>query len=122
MSRTGRPSKRTPELVKQIVASIEKGAFAHVAASAAGIGRTTFYRWIDEDEEFRNKVEAAASRAREIAEASIFRDKPEVWLRYGPGKSKPDSEGWTETKQIEVSGRDGLPVSIRALLDEADGE
>jgi hypothetical protein len=119
---TGRPSKRTPEVVEQIVASIKSGSFAHVAASAAGIHRATFYRWMDEDEDFRDKVEAAASHARGIAEASVFRDKPEVWLRYGPGKSKPDAEGWTETKQIEVSGRHGLPVSIRALLDEADGE
>lgn len=107
-----RPTKRTPHVVDEIVKTIESGAFAHVAASAAGIGRSTFYRWLDEDDVFRDKVEAAASRARVIAEASVFRDKPEAWLRYGPGKSKPDADGWTDVAKVELTGKDGGPVSV----------
>lgn len=106
-----RPSKRTDATVNKIVKSIEAGAFAHVAAQAAGIGRSTFYRWLDEDAEFRDKVEAAAARARLKAEALVFRDKPMAWLRYGPGKTKVDAEGWTEPTKVELSGPGGSPLN-----------
>lgn len=100
----GRPRKDDEETTAKLLACIEGGAFAHVAASAAGIHRATFYRWMQEDEAFRDKVDAAAARARQKAEGRVFRDDPKAWLRYGPGKTRVDADGWTETTRIEHAG------------------
>src|SRR5215210_6675182 len=46
MAKAGRPSKLTPQVQETIVATIQAGAYDHVAAGAAGIHRATFYRWM----------------------------------------------------------------------------
>ena len=47
-SRMGRPSKLTPELSNRIVKAIQAGNYAQVAARHAGIGESTFYRWLQQ--------------------------------------------------------------------------
>jgi hypothetical protein len=41
----GRPVQLTPAVHAQIVEAIRQGNFAHVAAAAAGVPRSTFFRW-----------------------------------------------------------------------------
>src|SRR5665809_23115 len=42
-----RPCKLTPERQERIVAGLRGGAFAEVAARAAGVSPSTFYVWLE---------------------------------------------------------------------------
>ncbi len=42
----GRKSKLTPETQDKIVSYTRSGAFAWVAAQAAGVGKSTVHRWM----------------------------------------------------------------------------
>lgn len=128
----GRRTKLTAERTERIVKYVRAGAFPWVAAQAVGVGRTTFYRWMQEGEdpdapkakrEFRDQVLQAKAEARIAAEIEARRIDPKFWLRNGPGKTKPGEEGWTEIQQVELSGKDGGPVAfatseeLRAALE-----
>ena len=43
----GRPSKLTPEVMATIIAEVKCGAPNNVACAAAGIGSSTFHRWME---------------------------------------------------------------------------
>jgi hypothetical protein len=98
----GRHTKLTPELQRDIVAFITSGSFDYIAAEAVGISRATFYRWYNAGSKaasqyapFRTAVDTARARARVVAENRVFKEKPDVWLRLGPGRDRPGRPGWT---------------------------
>jgi hypothetical protein len=47
MAESGRRTKLTPEVHKQIVAALRLGATQKIACTAAGIGERTFYEWLE---------------------------------------------------------------------------
>lgn len=74
--RPGRPTLLTPEVQEQILAALAVGAAQAHAAECAGIGESTFYRWMergeeeDAPEEFREFREAVTrTRARAAVDA-----------------------------------------------------
>ena len=98
----GRRSKLTPEVQHEIVTFIANGAYDYIAAEAAGISRSTYYRWYNAGGNpksryaaFRAAVDGARGRARAVAETTVFREKPDVWLKNGPGRERPGRPGWT---------------------------
>lgn len=50
---------RTEENRTLIVSAIKRGASFTIAADAAGIGRTSFYKWRTEDEQFELAIKKA---------------------------------------------------------------
>lgn len=54
----GRPSKLSPDAIAQLENMIRAGATADVAATAAGISRGTFYRWLKTGEKARAGTQA----------------------------------------------------------------
>jgi len=115
----GRRSKYDADVHRTIVKYITDGAFDWVASEAAGIGKSTFYRWLESGEkypksryrEFWEDVCKARADARMSAEIKVKRDNPFNWLRYGPGRDRPGAPGWTEQQQI--TGPDSGPVEIK---------
>jgi len=115
-----RKSKLTPELIETISGHIAKGAFDHVAAQACGISPATFYNWLaaaqkedctDELKlEFLEKVSQAKASARLSAESRVFDEDAFKWLRFGPGKTKPTTDGWTEESTLNVKNDE--PVEL----------
>ena len=114
-----RRTRLTPELIDAIVKRVRVGVFPYIAAQAVGIPKSTFYDWMRRGEkgrrpfsELRAKVREAAASARSTAEIRVFQDRPFEWLRYGPGREKPDEPGWTESPQtLRVEGGQA-PVQI----------
>lgn len=107
-----RKSKLTSELIILICDNIRLGAFDHVAAASAGISRSTFYSWLQQAEqpdadplflEFLDKVSQAKATARQVAEARVFQENPFAWLRFGPGKDRPQEPGWTAEVAVNVN-------------------
>ena len=117
----GRRLKLTAEVQHQILSFVRAGSYDWVAAEAAGISKSTFYRWMRQGEQaadgiyfdFHGEVRQARAQARVAAEAEVRRDNPLAWLRYGPGRQRPGEPGWTESR--ELLGQDGGPV--RFTLD-----
>lgn len=120
----GRPSKLNAEVHQEIVAYTRAGSFAWVAAVAAGVSKTTFYRWMQKGDsetrgpyfDFANDVRQAQAQARVAAETEVRRTSPATWLRFGPGRDRPDEPGWTDQRQI--TGPDAGPV-LKEIDDDA---
>lgn len=113
----GRPTKLTPELQAQIVKDIGDGAYDWIAAQAAGIAPSTFWRWMQLGEkgnhtysEFCKEVKQARAKARVKAEAKVFKSNPFAWLRYGPGRDRPGEPGWTDS--VELNGSEERPLHV----------
>ena len=83
----GRKTKLTPEVQERIVSAIRAGNYANVAAEYAGIGETTFYRWLQEGREaesgiyrdFREAVKTAEREAEVRAVAMVQKAMPYNW-------------------------------------------
>ena len=67
--KTGRKSKLTPAVQKNICDAIRQGVYDYVAAQAAGIGQRTFYRWMEEGEKATSSVKRQFWQAIKRAEA-----------------------------------------------------
>ena len=129
----GRQSRLTSELIDAICERIRVGTYPYVAAAACGIPRSTYYGWMEKAKkkgapriykELSDKVSEAAAAARSNAEVRVFRDRPFEWLRYGPGRERPDEPGWTETPhkvQIEAEMEHKLPASYPSAEVQAEG-
>lgn len=108
----GRRTLLTPERQKSIVAAIRAGAYDWVAAEANGIDRMTFVLWMKRGENerkqpyvgFMEEVRLARAQARLSAEIEVRKDLPFNWLRYGPGREREGTPGWTESKEVKHSG------------------
>ena len=123
----GRRVKLTPELEREITTYIRAGAYDHVAASAVGISRATFYRWYNEGANprsqfasFRKAVDGAKAFARVRAETSVHGENPLAWLRYGPGRERPGQPGWTSVVRPEFDEMDddALEVSLKRYAEK----
>lgn len=129
----GRQSKLTPELIDAICERIRVGTYPYVAAAACGVPRSTYYGWMEKAKkkgtpriykELSDKISEAAAAARSNAEVRVFRDRPFEWLRYGPGRERPEQPGWTETPQqvqIEAQTEHKLPASYPDAETQAEG-
>ena len=94
------------ELIDVIAKRIRASCFPYVAVQSVGVAKSTFYDWMRRGEKGRkpysellNKVREAAGTARPDAETRVFAGNPFAWLRYGPGRERPDEPGWTESPQ-----------------------
>jgi len=100
-----------PALAERIFTFVRAGAFPHIAAQAAGLPLKIFRDWVQRGTSrpysiFRHfviKLHEAASQARLAAEIKVFQDKPEVWLRHGPGKELADSAGWSSAVKPQIN-------------------
>ena len=97
-----------PEIKRRVLEAIRDGAYDWVAAESAGIGVTTFFRWIQQGAEdatagratayrdFRDAVRRAQADARRETEVRVRKEEPLAWLMKGPGRDKPGEPGWTD--------------------------
>ena len=134
MTITGRPTKLTDEAEEAILKGIRRGAFDWVAAEAGGIDRRTFYRWLERGEAgerryavFARNVMIARAESRLEAEASVRDRNPFAWLRYGPGRERPDAPGWTNPVRPpdpppDTGPEDPILARLdKLMIDEANG-
>ena len=69
----GRPSKLTAEVIEQIERLIAAGVSGAEAAAAAGVPRTSFYRWMAAGGELRDRVERARAQSEAVLVVRIAR-------------------------------------------------
>lgn len=81
----GRPTKRTPEMVRLICEGIARGVPIVNVCSIAGISQQTFSTWRDTDPDFREKIERARAegidrRLKIIEDAAVSEWRAAAWL------------------------------------------
>jgi hypothetical protein len=115
--RVGRPSSLTPAVQARIVQAVETGATIEVACRAAGIGKTTFHRWMASDapefRAFREAVEKAEA-AGEIAAIGVIRTAAlDTWQAAAWFLERKHHARWGRKAEIQ-------PVDDRAKPTDAD--
>jgi hypothetical protein len=119
MAKAGRKLKLAPELVQAISTHIRDGAFDWVAAQAAGIGTTTYYRWLEWGarrgarrvyREFREAILTARAEARVQAEMRVYQEDRATWLLRGPGRERPGQPGWAASAGVTMHHNPAEPL------------
>lgn len=113
-----------PEGYAAALKFVEMGAYDYVVFEAMGVHAATFYRWMEKGEnnesqiyrEFYDDIVRARAKARVMAEINVRQDKPEFWLRSGPGRTRPGREGWTDSREIDIR-LNGEPTG-KVVLDD----
>ena len=134
---TGRRTLLTPELQNNICAYVRAGAYDYAAAEACGIGRRTFFEWLERGErqskrgrvlayvQFAVAIRRAQAEARVSAEVTVKKIDPKWWLSR-MHRERPDAPGWNDAQAVELTGKDGdalIPIeAVNALLALRDKE
>lgn len=96
----------------------QSAGFVSMACESAGVGRTTYYRWYEEDEEFRQKC-------KDIEEANIDYAESKLLTQIKEGnttatifflKTKGKNRGYVERQ--EVTGKDGADIIMPKITKE----
>lgn len=110
---------KTEQHKKAILEALEKHlGIVTTACRTVGIGRTTFYGWLNEDKEFAEKVEDVQNIALDFAESQLHK-------QIGDGntsatifylKTKGKGRGFVERQ--EITGANGMPTNFQIEIIE----
>lgn len=125
-----RDKEQQPKKAAFLTAYVQTATISH-AAKAAGIDRTTHYRWLENDAEYAKAFDAAHSDAVERLEAEAVRraadgvDEPVFYKGEPVGYVRKYSdtllifllkaanpEKYRERISAELTGKDGTPLAI----------
>ena len=104
---------KTEQHKKAIIEALEKSlGVVTTACKIVGIGRTTFYGWMKEDEVFAERVEDIQNIALDFVESKLFENikdgKTSEMIFYL--KTKGKDRGYVERQ--EITGADGMPTKF----------
>jgi transposase-like protein len=126
---TGRRSKLTPELQEKIVRVIRAGNYAYIAAEYAGIGQSTFYRWLEQGEaqttgpyrDFREAVKAAEREAEIRAVATVQQHMGKSWQAAMTYLERKFPQRWGRRLDVTTDGNPITRVEF-VIVDPETGE
>ena len=125
----GRPTKLTPQVQARIVQAIVGGNDITVAAAYAGIGKTTFYEWLERGRkaktgpfaDFADAIQKAQADAETRNVALIAKAAQEgTWTAAAWWLERKYPERWGRKERHEVTGRDGGDMMIRVVYADVD--
>tara|TARA_R110000764_G_scaffold127179_1_gene214920 strand:- start:93 stop:443 length:351 start_codon:yes stop_codon:yes gene_type:complete len=110
---------KTEQHKKAIIEALEKHlGIVTTACRIVGVGRTTFYGWLKDDEEFAKQVEDIQNIALDFAESQLHK-------QIGDGntsatifylKTKGKGRGFVERQ--EITGANGMPTNFQIEIIE----
>ncbi len=114
---------KTEQHKKAIIEALEKSlGVVTTACKVVGIGRTQFYNWLKDDEEFAKEVDDIQNIALDYAESQLHK-------QIGDGstaatifylKTKGKKRGYIERQ--EITGADGMPTNFQIEIIESQNE
>ena len=113
----GRPSERTEEVNRKIEDAAALGASIEEIAMYAGIHRATLYRWMQDDEELKDRIQELQERPILKARQTIIKslENPHDAQWYLERKRK--SEFAQRVEQTGDKGKDLVPESLAEIKE-----
>lgn len=109
--RVGRPSKLTPEVRRRLISAITAGNYYQTACQFAGIGYSTFRRWMERGQnaktgqyrEFWEEVTRAEAEAEARMVAQWQAQIPEDWRAARDFLARRYPERWAQKERIDLA-------------------
>lgn len=112
----GRPTKYSPEVVKQITDALRGGNTRRAACAAGNISQETFARWLADNADFMDAVEKAEGEA-ELRNLAVIQDATKTtWQAAAWWLERKHKAEWSS--RVEQTGADGSPVKV--IVEYAD--
>jgi len=119
-----------PELAARIITYIRAGSYVETAAAAAGVNKSTLYRWLERGAEgqepfagFATQVESALAEAELRDLARIDRAADNNWQAAAWKLERRNPKMWGRRNYTEMTGADGGPIRYEQLSEsELDAE
>lgn len=128
-SNAGRKSKKTPERVERLLDNLRQGMSQASAITQAGIAKTTFYKWLKEDEQFKTEVETAEdfAEAVQIAQIKALGEAKMDWRAYAWLLERRFPDRWSAKRETEVTinqsnGQAEVLSMIQQAMSNTDDE
>lgn len=129
--RPGRPTDMTPYVVTKLIAAFHNGYNITEACGYADITRTTFYRWLEKDDQFSYKMSQAQAqpnrKAKEVVIQAIDQGDANLAIRYltlrDPDfKPKAEITDTTENKETRAKIKGFLDDTNDSAYNDASGQ
>jgi transposase len=124
-----RLTRKSRRARKRLLELLSEGCSISQACAAVGIGRRTFYVWLQNDADFASAVDRAHTRLIAAAERTLQRaiehgdTRAAMWLleRLAPEYrlTRESAPSATENYRVELEVVDAPEVSLEELLREA---
>ena len=113
---------KTEQHKKAIIEALEKSlGVVTTACKKVGIGRTTFYGWLQDDPEFAKEVDDIQNIALDYAESQLHKQigKGNTSATIFYLKTKGKKRGYIERQ--EITGADGMPTNFQIeIIDKTE--
>jgi len=106
----------TPETIETILKAIEEGIPVVVAVRMAGVGRSTFYKWLQDHPDFNRQVTMAEGRRQAELIKELRASGREDWRAHS-WQLERTSEDFRESKDIRVHVEKGVQQAFEAIRD-----
>jgi len=113
---------KTEQHKKAIIEALEKSlGVVTTACKTVGIGRTTFYGWLQDDAEFAKEVDDIQNITLDFAESQLHKQIKDgnttATIFYL--KTKGKKRGYIERQ--EITGADGMPTNFQIeIIDKTE--
>lgn len=127
---TGRQTKLTPELQQRFCDALQSGLTFAGACDLVGIGRSTFFRWMDEDEsttqaqqDFRDAIKVARA-TRDQRYVKVIEDAAAdgTWTAAAWFLERTNRSEYGRNDSVEVTGAGGGPIKQQVVGDDQRAE
>lgn len=121
----GRPTVKSEEVVRKIEECAALGSSIEEIAFYVGIHRATLYRWMEEDQELKDRIEELQERPILKARQAIVKalDEPEHAKWYLERKRKNEFSQRTEVENnLKSEPLDRLADSIKNIAESIKNE
>ena len=115
----GRPTKLTDSIVRKLEYAFSKDFNVSEACDYAEIGRTAYYEWLENNEEFANKMEQAQTNLKRKAKINIADKIAEGDMDVTKWFLERRARDEYSVKQaVEVSGLEEEQSKLSELLEQ----
>ena len=123
--RKRKPTKAQSKVREDLIENLRTGMTIEAACLLAGIGRTTYYRWLDEDEKWADECKSAVRFAEAVLLERVKQlamDKMDwrafAWILE---KRFPDDYGKRQELKVESSTSSDGTAEVLAMLEQVKG-
>lgn len=120
--RKRKPTKAQSKVREDLIENLRTGMTIEAACLLAGIGRTTYYRWLDEDEKWADECKSAVRFAEAVLLERVKQlamDKMDwrafAWILE---KRFPDDYGKRQELKVESTQSSDGTAEVLAMLEQ----